>query len=416
MGALEVSRSIYERLARLGEPVPRMRAWTGEEWGPPDADATIVLQHPGALRALLFPPGDLTAGEAYIYDDIDIEGDIFSVLEFGANLNISPTSPTALSILRLIRQLPKDSRRRDATRPKMKGITHSLRRDRQAVTYHYDTGNEFFAQFLDPLMVYSCAYFLDPFEKLETAQRRKLDVICRKLQLAPGDRLLDVGCGWGSFVIHAAAEYGVHATGVTLSGEQAEYARIRAKEAGVDDRVTILQKDYREVHGRFDAIASIGMFEHVGAKELGTYFGHLREMLTPSGRLLNHGIVTRDRKHHRRHKATFVSTYVFPDGELEPVEDVIHAAALAGFEVRDAESLRINYALTLRHWVANLEANHEEAVAAANETTYRIWRIYMAGSAVSFEKAGISVFQLLLTKPDRPWTFGRRWMLARDDT
>ncbi len=417
MDALEVSRRVYHRLAEMGDRPPRMRAWNGEEWGPDDADVTVVLEHPGALRALLVPPSDLTAGEAYIYGDIDIEGDIFSLLEFAASLRAGTrTTAAAVSLMRLLRRLPADSRRRDATRPKIRGIPHSLRRDRQAVTYHYDTGNNFFSTFLGPSMVYSCAYFLDPFEQLEVAQRRKLDVICRKLQLGPGDRFLDVGCGWGSLVVHAAAEYGVTATGVTLSGEQAEYARIRAKEAGVDDRVTILQRDYREIDGTFNAIASVGMFEHVGAKELGTYFGRLQSMLAPYGRILNHGIVTRDRRRHVRRKPTFVSTYVFPDGELEPVEDVIGAAGRIGLELRDVESLRMSYALTLRHWVGNLEANHDEAVAATDETVYRIWRMYMAGSAIGFEQGGISVVQLLVTDPKRPWTFGRRWMAAKDDT
>ncbi|HHC07991.1 MAG TPA: class I SAM-dependent methyltransferase [Actinobacteria bacterium] len=417
MDALAVAREVYERLAALGTDPPRMRAWTGEEWGPADAAATVVLEHPGALRALLLPPSDLTAGEAYIYGDVDVEGDIFSVLAFARSLtHLKPTSPTAWSLLRLLRRLPAESRRRDAVRPTFHGILHSLRRDREAVRYHYDTGNDFFATFLGETMVYSCAYFLDPAEPLDVAQRRKLDVICRKLELRPGERFLDVGCGWGSLVLHAASRYGVEATGVTLSSEQAEYARLAAKRAGVDDRVTILERDYRELDGTFDAIASVGMVEHVGARQLPRYFRRLRSMLEPGGRLLNHGIVTRERGRRLRRRPTFISTYVFPDGELEPIEEVVDAAMGAGFELRDAESLRTSYALTLRRWVANLETNHDAAVAATDETTYRIWRAYMAASAILFEHAGISVFQLLLTDPARRWTFGRRWMLADDDT
>ena len=397
-----------------GIPGPRVRAWDGSEWGPSDAPATIVLRHPGALRALLLPPGDLAAGEAYVFDDVDFEGDIFSIVEFGEELGHAARARYAVPLLRLIGRLPADSRKSKAERPRVRGRLHSLRRDRQAVRHHYDTGNDFFALFLDPGLVYSCAYFLDPDEPLEVAQQRKLDLICRKLELRPGERLLDVGCGWGSLVIWAAAEYGVEATGVTLSPEQAHLAEQRVKEAGVEDRVTILCQDYREVDGSFDAIASVGMFEHVGRDQLRGYFERLHRLLTPGGRLLNHGIVTRARRRGRR-RPTFVNTYVFPDGELVPVDESIARAEDAGFELRDAEALRMNYALTLRHWVANLERNHDRAVAVASEEIYRIWRLYMAGSAIAFERGNIGVFQLLLADPARPWTHGRRRWLAADD-
>jgi cyclopropane-fatty-acyl-phospholipid synthase len=413
--ALEVSRRAYDLLVRLaGGSTPRVRAWTGEEWGPSDAPGTIVLRHPGALRALLLPPSDLTAGEAYVFDDVDIEGDILSIVEFGQALAAAPLRSPRLRLLRLLRKLPDEARRAAAERPRMKGILHSRRRDRAAVTYHYDTGNDFFAQFLDPLMVYSCGYFLSPSESLDEAQRRKLDVVCRKLRLSPGDRLLDVGCGWGALVAYAAAEYGVTSVGVTLSGEQAHHAERRAKELDVENRVTILQRDYREVNGTFDAIASVGMFEHVGKKELAAYFARLRKLLEPGGLALNHGIVTRG-GHRRRSRPTFINTYVFPDAELEPVDEVIGEAESAGFELRDAESLRAHYALTLRSWISNLEAHREAAVAARSERSYRIWRLYMAGSAVAFEQGAISVYQLLFADPARPWTFGRRSLLASDD-
>ena len=417
MDALVISRLVYQRLIELSSaPPPRMRAWTGEEWGPADSDATMVLQHPGALRAMLLPPSDLSAGEAYIYDDVDIEGDIFTVLEFAAGLDRGRRGRFAMLRLgRLLRKLPAESRRSAARRPRMRGFLHSLQRDRAAVTHHYDTGNDFFAQFLGPSMVYSSAYFLDPFEPLDKAQHRKLDVVCRKLGLESGDRMLDIGSGWGGLVLHAAVEYGVEATGVTLSGEQAAYARERARELGVENRVTIIQGDYREIEGRFDAIASVGMFEHVGSKRLGEYFERLRALLEPGGLLLNHGIVTRDRSRRGR-GSTFVGTYVFPDGELEPIDFVIGEAEEAGFELRDAESLRAHYALTLHAWVANLEANRVEAIAATNQVVYRIWRSYMAGAAVAFETSALSVFQMLLADPLRSTTFGRQSLLATDDT
>lgn len=416
MDAVATSHQAYDLLVRLaGQPAPRMRSWNGEEWGTPDAPGTIILRRPGSLRSMLLPPSDLSAAEAYLYDDVDFDGDLYSIIEFGARLGEASVSPaTRLRLLRLLRGLPDDTAKIEGQRPEVKGRLHSLRRDKVAVTHHYDTGNGFFAQFLDSQMVYSSAHFLNPTEALEQAQRRKLDLICRKLRLNPGMSFLDVGCGWGSLVIHAAREYGVTATGITLSGRQADEARKRVARAGVADRVDIQERDYRELKGRFDAIASVGMVEHVGRKSLRKYFTTLRSILSPGGQLLNHGIVTRDRSRSRR-KPTFVNTYVFPDGELMPVESVIGAAESAGFELRDAEPLRASYALTLRHWVANLEQNRDAAVEDGGELAYRIWRLYMAGSAVAFERGAISIFQLLLSDPERPWTFGRSELLASDD-
>ena len=283
-----------------------------------------------------------------------------------------------------------------------------------SVTAHYDTGNDFFRQFLDPGMVYSSGVFLDPDEPLEKAQQRKIDLICRKLQLRPGQRLLDIGCGWGTLAIHAARHYDVDVTGVTLSRPQVALATAAADDAGVGDRVTFEVLDYRDVKGRFDAIASVGMFEHVGKGQLARYFDKIRDMLEPGGTFLNHGIVIRDRLA-RRVKPDFIDTYVFPDSDLVTVDEVIGLAEDAGFELRDAESLRTSYALTLQHWVDNLETNRKAAVAAADETTYRIWRIYMAGAAVAFDVGAVSVYQLLLDTTDRPWTFGRSHLLATDD-
>lgn len=412
MEALEASRRIYQHLTKTAGDAPRVRAWTGDEWGPVDAAATLVLRHPGALGALLLPPSDITAGEAYVFDDIDIEGDIVSLLRFGAALR-EAGALTRARILRLARTLPKERRRHETVRPRFSGRLHSVGRDRAAVSHHYDTGNDFFSLFLDPLMVYSCAHFLDPDEPLETAQRRKLDLICRKLQLRPGDRFLDVGCGWGALVVHAAKHYGVEATGVTVSGEQADEARKRAAEAGVTDRVTIVHDDYRALSGRFDAIASVGMVEHVGLARLRQYFRHLRSLLAPGGQLLNHAIFTRSPRPARG--TSFVRTYVFPDGQLHRVEDAISASEEAGFELRDVDMLRQSYAVTLRHWVSNLEANADAARRLVGDQTYRIWRLYMAGSSVAFDRGDITVGQLLLSDPGRPWRFGRAGLLASDD-
>lgn len=416
--ALDTSRQIYDLLRSKSSVEPAaMRTWTGETWGRSDAATTIVLRHPGSLRAALLPPSDLVFGEAYVYDDIDIEGEMFGLMSWGAELDPLRSSPkTVLRLINLLRRLPAENRRKEATRPTIRGRLHSTGRDGEAVRHHYDTGNEFFELFLDPEMVYSCAYFLDPSESLADAQHRKLDLICRKLQLQPGDYLLDVGCGWGALVRHAAKHYGVQAVGVTLSPEQAAEAKVRVRQDGLRDRVTIKVQDYRDVTGEFDAISSVGMFEHVGGGELKTYFAKLHELLTPGGVLVNHGITTRSRPRRlERKKPSFVNTYVFPDGELLPLEASLRVAEEVGFEARDIESLRKSYALTLRHWVAELEETHKLAVAAANERTYRIWRLYMAGSATAFDSGALSVYQAVYTKRATPWTYGRRWALADGD-
>lgn len=389
-----------------------MQTWSGETWGTTDSRSTVVLNHEGSLRALLMPPSDLTAGEAYIHDDVDFAGDIYEILEFARRLEpLSHSRVRALRIARRLRTLPADSRRSAQERPVYHGRAHSRDRDAAAVRSHYDTGNDFFALFLDENLVYSCAAFADPAEPLETAQIRKLDLICRKLQLAPGQTFLDVGCGWGALLVHAASNYGVQAVGVTVSPEQAAVARERVRNAGVEHLVTVRQTDYRDIEGSFDAIASIGMFEHVGRSRFGTYFSHLRGLLSPGGVLLNHAIATRSRNVGRR-KPTFVNTYVFPDGELAPVDESIAAAEEAGFELRDLQSLRRDYALTLRHWVTRLETNHEAAVEATSETVYRIWRLYMAASSLAFDHADLSVYQALYSDPQRPWTHGRRHLVA----
>ena len=269
--------------------------------------------------------------------------------------------------------------------------------------FHYDLGNEFFRLFLDEDLVYSCAYYAegwqeDPVGHLAAAQRRKLDLVCRKLGLEPGEHLLDVGCGWGSLVIHAARTYGVRATGVTLSGRQAELARRRVRDAGLTDRVTILERDYRELDGRFDAIASIGMVEHVGSDQLDRYVATLRELLGGRGRLLNHGITTGSRQQARdmtTDEDSFVAHYVFPDGGLVPAWRMVHEVETAGFEVHDVHQLRRHYALTLRAWIDRLERARERAVQVASATDYRIWRAYMAGSVVGFETEDLGVVQVL---------------------
>lgn len=415
MSAADTSLSIFDRMVSLSDqPPPGLRLWDGSYHGPENPESVLVLRHPGALRALLVPFDDLTAGEAYVFDDIDIEGDIVHMLGFAAGLDSVPFRERA-RVARQALTLPRERRRNARSRPSVRGRLHTLGRDRHVVRHHYDTGNEFFDTFLGKSMVYSCAYFLDPNEDLDVAQTRKLDLVCRKLELATGQRLLDVGCGWGSMVIHAARHYGVEATGITLSEEQARLARDRAAAAGVSDRVRILVRDYREIDDRFDAISSIGMVEHVGRTRLDEYFRRLRDMLNPGGLVLNHGIIDRNDTSPRERKRGFVGKYVFPDGDLVALSTLVDAAESAGLETRDVEALRINYALTLRKWVAALETNRERALQVSNEFTYRVWRLYMAGSAVAFERGVIGVDQILLADPTRSWRHGRSQLLVDDD-
>ncbi|HEX8960502.1 MAG TPA: cyclopropane-fatty-acyl-phospholipid synthase family protein, partial [Geobacteraceae bacterium] len=284
----------------------------------------------------------------------------------------------------------------------LSGNRHSKKRDSQAVTYHYNISNDFYQLWLDERMVYSCAYFASPDEPLDAAQERKLDYICRKLRLKKGERLLDIGCGWGGLVMHAARDYGVDAHGVTLSRPQAELAGERVRAAGLADRCRVEVLDYRELDGAesYDKIVSVGMFEHVGKVRLAEYFSRAFRLLRTGGAFLNHGIAA-GQGYISDDDTSFIDHFVFPDGELLPIGTTLHAAEASGFEVRDLESLREHYALTLRHWVKRLEAAQAQAIAATSEATYRVWRLYMAGSAHSFDCGRDNLYQTLLVKPNR---------------
>jgi cyclopropane-fatty-acyl-phospholipid synthase len=364
----------------------------------------MVLKHPGAMRALFRSPSELSLGEAYLYDDFDIEGDIGSAFSLADHLvHFHPGLGGRLRLARQLLALPSPERTR-AVRPseRLHGLRHSKSRDRLAVTYHYDVSNTFYSLWLDSRMVYSCAYFASPGEELDAAQERKLDYICRKLRLRGGERLLDIGCGWGGLVIHAALLHGVDATGITLSRPQAELANERIRQAGVSDRCRVEFRDYRDVGepGAFDKLVSVGMFEHVGESRLAEYFGRAFRLLRPGGVFLNHGIACNP-AFPPVPGPSFADHYVFPDGELVPLGVTLRTAEANGFEVRDVESLREHYVLTLRHWVRRLEARREEACRAAGEKAYRLWRLYMAGAAHKFRTGRNNVYQALLVKPDR---------------
>ncbi len=382
-----------------------VRLWDGTLW--PDETprpAVLVLKHPGALRAMFLPGTELGLAEAYLYDDFDVEGDIESVFDLVDALATATSGwHKKLHIGRDLLRLPVGPDHVHGQRgpARLVGQRHSVERDRQAVTYHYDVSNDFYALWLDRRMVYSCAYFHSLDEDLDTAQERKLDYLCRKLRLCPGQRLLDVGCGWGGLVMHAAERYGVDATGITLSAAQADLANQRVAAAGLAGRCRVEVCDYRQAGAPqegYDALVSVGMFEHVGAALLPTYFAHALRLLRPGGVFLNHGIANRA-TNQPQHGPSFSDTYVFPDGELVPINGTLCAAEEAGFEVRDVESLREHYALTLRHWVHRLEAHHDRALQLVDEPTYRVWRLFMSGSAHGFCVGSINVYQTLLVKP-----------------
>jgi cyclopropane-fatty-acyl-phospholipid synthase len=411
------SGSVAETLAPLlralvgGEPPVRIEFWDGsviESDGPPGRDGppgTLRVNSPDAIRRLLWMPNQLGLGRAYVTGEIDADGDFIAMVEALRDVTAEDLRFRGRAVVEAIaaakragvigRPLPPPPQE-----ARLKGRRHSLRRDSRAISHHYDVGNDFYRLVLGESMTYSCARFVDDNSSLDDAQAAKHDLVARKLGLdqRAGMRLLDVGCGWGSMVIHAASRYGADAVGITISREQAELARKRVGEAGVGDKVEIRLQDYRELGDeRFDAISSIGMAEHVGAKRIDEYFGILHRALEPTGRLLNHAISSVGGSKLGRH--SFVGRYVFPDGELLDVGGTVLAMERAGFEVRDVESLREHYAKTLRHWVANLEANWDAAIAASDIAHARIWRLYMAGSAVGFTDGGINIHQVLGVVP-----------------
>lgn len=362
---------------------------------------TVVINHPDAMRRMLLPGNQAALGEAYAYGDVDIEGDVealFSLVPFLLKPNLSWAR--RLRLATLLRGMPRSrTQRTGRTALKLQGRQHSRERDRQAVSYHYNVPNDFFRVFLDERMVYSCAYFETGDTGLDRAQERKLDYTCRKLRLRPGERLLDIGCGWGALLMHAAQHYGTHVLGITLSEPQAELAKTRIRSAGLEDLCRVEVMDYRDVreHGGFDKLVSIGMVEHVGENMLPEYFAQAFNLLRPGGVFLNHGIA-RASWSQPHHGPTFVDRYIFPDGDMPPIGIVLREAALGGFEVRDVENLREHYVLTLRHWVRNLENHAEQARQATDESTYRMWRLYMSGSAHSFATGQLNVYQSLLVK------------------
>ena len=385
-----------------------IRFWDHSRLGP-ESDYAIAIRSPDALRRMMWAPGELGLARAYVAGEVDLEGDIFQLMTAARMLAGDSTEAVRSRIpYRLIPRavataarlgglgLPPPPPREEA---RLAGPLHSKQRDASAVSHHYDVGNDFYAIILGDTMTYSCAYFEDEDMTLDEAQTAKYDLICRKLSLQPGMRLLDIGCGWGGMALHAAREYGVRVVGVTLSRNQVEWARQQVAAAGLSDRIDIRYQDYRDVvDGPYHAVSSIGMFEHVGEAKLARYFEHLHCLLAEHGSLLNHAISRRGGAPGMGSRS-FIGRYVFPDGELLEVGRVVSAMQQAGFEVRHVESLREHYATTLRHWVARLEQSWHRAVQLVGEPRARIWRLYMAASAVNFQRGSISVHQVLGIKP-----------------
>ena len=439
-------RGNADRLAKalaivLGtEEIPlRLRAWDGSEAGPEGAPV-LEFRSRRALRRILWSPGQLGLSRAYVSGDIDSPGDIFAAFtalsSAGKFAEPGPFKPlTAGELWTLVRTAvrlgalgPNPAPPAEEARVARKGRVHSRRRDSAAISHHYDVGNDFYSLVLGPSMVYSCAVW--PEEAwpsngegavptgsrlacgLAAAQEAKLDLVCRKLGLTAGMRVLDVGCGWGSFALHAAGKYGVTVVGVTLSTEQANLARKRAAEAGLTENVDIRVQDYRDVQdGPFDAISSIGMSEHVGRAEMPRYTAALFNLLRPGGRLLNHAI-SWNAGPTDPDPDSFIPRYVFPDGEMISLGEMATALESAGFEITDVEALRRHYALTLRAWVRRLEEHWDEAVKLTSLGRARVWRLYMASSALGFENGLTGVNQVLVQRPggDPPPLRRAQWL------
>lgn len=359
---------------------------------------TFLVNTPGALRRAFTPPLARNAGATFVDGALDVDGDLCEAI---ADLNRANDSRSPLDKARIALLLARLPREALPAPPgaELHGKLHSRERDRAAISYHYDHPVDFYRSFLDPLMVYSCAYYDDGVEDLPQAQAAKLKHVLRKLRLQAGMTFLDIGCGWGSLVI-AAAQLGAKATGITLSRVQYDEANRRIDELGLRDRAAVEFRDYRELDGAtFDRIASVGMVEHVGRTQLPDYFRAAYDALRPGGLFLNHGIA--EQSPGRDAAANpFIDRYVFPDGDLVAIGESLIVAERAGFEVRDVENLREHYARTLRAWVANLERKRDDALAHAGELAFRVWRLYMAASAVSFDAASIGIYQSLLAKPD----------------
>lgn len=391
---------VFDRISG-GDTGIEFRAYDGSRAGPPGAPNSVEVRTPRAVSYLVQSRGDLGLARAYITGDLEIHGDLFEVLRrLWRNTDGTLSWRERWDILR---SLERRNLRPVAPPPnelRLRGLRHSKRRDAAAISHHYDVSNRFYEWMLGPSMAYTCAVFPTSEATLEEAQFEKFDLVCRKLGLRPGMRLLDVGCGWGGMVLHAAEHYGVEATGVTLSRLQADWGQRAIAEAGLSARAEVSFLDYRNVVDEgFDAISSIGLTEHVGKAQLPDYFAFLRRKLRPRGRLLNH-CITRPNNQLASNCGGFVDRYVFPDGELQSPGHIVSVMHDAGFELRHDENLREHYERTVAAWGANLEAHWPEAVAELGEARARVWRLYLTGARVSFSEDYLELHQTLAVKTE----------------
>jgi cyclopropane-fatty-acyl-phospholipid synthase len=378
-----------------------IRLWTGTTVAAAErARFTLAVNAPYGLRSAFAPPIDLNPGSAYANGLIDILGDLESGVDALMLALMRLSKPAAARLAAIVARLPSAPGSLDVPVRRLAGMRHSRRRDAAAVGFHYDQPTVFFRSFLDENLVYSCGYYDGGATSLGEAQLAKIDYILEKLQLEPGERLLDIGCGWGALVMRAAEKYGAYAFGITLSRGQYKEARRRIVARGLSDRATVELWDYRDLGAlEFDKVASVGMIEHVGRERTARYFAAAFRALRPGGLFLNHGIADQSQARRGERTTGFIDRYIFPDGDLLPVSETLLHAERAGFELRDVENLRENYTRTIRAWLANLERNAPVAITASSERTYRTWRLYLAGSAQGFRSGRLSVFQSLLAKP-----------------
>lgn len=392
--AVRGSRALENRIGKLVERVRathavpmRMRLWNGRSYElGPDPTVTLNVPTPSALRYLL-APDFMTFGEGYVEGHIDVEGPIHEAFRVGEKFLTAVADRGALAPLR-------------------RAIRHTRQHDREAIEYHYDVSNEFYSLLLDRNMVYTCAYFKNESDSLELAQEQKLDHVLTKLRVKPGERVLDIGCGWGALVFRAVEKFGARALGVTLSRNQYEYAQEKIREKGIADRCEVRLQDWRDLRGagKFDKIAAVGVIEHVGRRDMRDYFKTVGGLLKDGGLMLNHGISSVDPESRAvgRGVGDFIGKYVFPNGELAHISLLLHEMQAAGLEPTDVESLRRHYAKTTAMWAERLEANRERALALAGDKRLRIWLVYLAGSAFAFAQGWINIYQVLCCKHGGP--------------
>lgn len=385
---IEVLNSIFSKSTKDFN----IEFWNGETISYSSSPKFIIkFLDKDVFMQLITNPNVMAFAQAFIDKKIDIEGDIFEAIKLKDDIkNIEISNKDKISLFF-----------------KTAHNMHTKEKDKQNISYHYDISNKFYNLFLGNTMMYSCAYFKKDNWDLNTAQQNKMEHICKKLQLKQGDKLLDVGCGWGSMIIYAVKNYNVIATGITISEEQYKYAKQRIKEENLEDKCFVELKDYRDIEGKelYDKIVSIGMFEHVGVKNLPTYFEHMRRLLKNNGIFLNHGITVKKDTKLSKHEGEFIEKYIFPGGELKNIGYIIDIMEDIKFDIVDVECLRQHYYKTLRCWTTNLEANKQEAIRLTNEGIYRTWLLYMIGCAINFEQDCISVYQVLLTKQKKKSNF-----------